>query len=194
MDPALSCTYPNGLARWRMLRSGEGATLAAAKSAVMPTATHHKRLLAHVARATPLALMLTGCAYTPEQIACRHARDRAEHHGVVAGVGVAVVVVLLAVTVCLRRHPTPMPTTRRALMAAVLTMAAAVPVAVLFAILGSSWTGRTYHCGDGEDLPFGLLLMLAVVPAAIALPATAGLLLWARRVWHGAKAAGSRSG
>ena len=138
------------------------------------------------AQVTALGLTLASCSYTPQQLACMHARDAAQHRGVVAGVGIAVVAVLLSVTVYMRRRPMPVPSTGRALLAAALTATAVVPVAVLFGLLGSTWAGRNYHCGDGQDLPLTLLLMLAVVPAMIALPASAGLLLWAKRVWRGA--------
>jgi branched-subunit amino acid transport protein len=150
----------------------------------MSAVRQHSARLVHALRAVTLGLTLTGCTYTPQQLACMHARDRAEHHGVVAGVGVAVVVVVLAVTVYARRHPAAVPSPRRALAAALLTLLSIVPVAVLFALLGSSWMGRNYHCGDGQDLPLTLLLILAAFPAAIAVPASAGLLLWAKREWH----------
>lgn len=143
----------------------------------------HSARLVPALQATVLGLTLTGCSYTPERLACMHARARAEHHGVVAGVGVAVLLVLVSATVYVRKHPANVPP-RRVVGAALLTLLSIIPVAVLFALLASSWAGRDYHCGDGQDLPLTLLLMLAVFPAAIAIPASGGLLLWARRIWH----------
>jgi hypothetical protein len=132
--------------------------------------------------------MLTGCSYSPQQLACMHSRDAAQRHGGIAGVGVAVLLVLAAVTAYVRRHPSPAPRAGRGLLAAALTATAVIPVAVVCALLGSAWAGRNYHCGDGQDLPLGLLLMLAVLPAAIALPATGALLLWAKRLCYGRQA------
>ena len=138
-------------------------------------------------------LLVEGCSYTPAQVACMHARDRAQHRGSVVGFGVAVLLVTGVVFVYVATHRSPPRRAWRAWLAVAVTTASVLPIGALLAFVGSWWQGRDFHCGDSFDMHmtggpvsvFLTYLFFVAIPCLLPTAMSAAMLLWAKNLWHG---------
>lgn len=137
-----------------------------------------------------LVPLLASCSYTPQQIACMHARDRAQHRGSLLGFALAVLVIVAVVAAYVVRTRTPAPRGWRTPASVLLVLAATGPLGTLFAILGSWWAGRGYHCGDdfnfhAHDLASAIFFdaLFLVVPSLFAVTLSLLLLRGAQGLW-----------